>query len=581
MSIEQFFKKISVQRLDNSGAPSLCPPAGSCTTVDSTSAYTESVKKSIDANLINIVGNPIVKPTCPFVVTATLNDVRQRGGESLVTEEEVAALTLRPEVFAWVPENIFPGVRVKCPSCESAVSSGRWSRNRTLHGLAKQAVYITKEYICYKCAAVPTSKRSATKSEDTRKPKPRKQKQFQADAPEALAVLPARVSSMWHFANSGRILCEAGVVDFVRALATRTSWSGIADAINELKTTAWERDVVSMYSALCNHLGLNGVSDRVQFPTEHVLSADWVRNAYVADAQKRHTAVRRELSDEAGDDVLVLDWTVDAAARCSSEFLFNAMDGRRRILMSSLTAACSPHEVEPLLAALNRRGVRPKVIYVDSECCGAWPTIVGNIWPGAAVKLDGMHDIRRLTRTSSTQHPWHGRFCAALSDAVYTYDAETMARLAAARRRAGLRGGVPSHAKSKYVPRIVVDAARIASEVGRVLGAFEGAHTEAGPLLTPAAMEAWRDLRPHVLSGCLCDPPDMKMNVFGEGVTIGGERFRTVRTLRGASALEGFHAHQKQWLGCLARHAADAGAALLADGAVRWNRKRRREALRA
>ena len=67
------------------------------------------------------------------------------------------------------------------------------------------------------------------------------------------------------------------------------------------------------------------------------------------------------------------------------------------------------------------------------------------------------------------------------------------------------------------------------------------------------------------------------MNKFGDEVCIGGEYFRTVRTSRGASALEGFHNHQKQWLGCLARHAADAGAALLADGAVRWNRKRRRD----
>ena len=59
----------------------------------------------------------------------------------------------------------------------------------------------------------------------------------------------------------------------------------------------------------------------------------------------------------------------------------------------------------------------------------------------------------------------------------------------------------------------------------------------------------------------------------------GGESFHMIRAMRGASALEGFHTHQKQWLGCLARHAADAGAALLADGALRWNRKRRREAL--
>ena len=59
MSIEQFFKKISAQQLDNSGAPSSCPPARSCTVVESTSAYIESVQKSIDANHLNIVGDPL------------------------------------------------------------------------------------------------------------------------------------------------------------------------------------------------------------------------------------------------------------------------------------------------------------------------------------------------------------------------------------------------------------------------------------------------------------------------------------------------------------------------------------------
>ena len=65
------------------------------------------------------------------------------------------------------------------------------------------------------------------------------------------------------------------------------------------------------------------------------------------------------------------------------------------------------------------------------------------------------------------------------------------------------------------------------------------------------------------------------MHELGEEIVVYGDNFRIVRTLRGTSALEGFHTHQKAWLGNLARHAADAGAALLADGAVRWNRKRK------
>ena len=99
-----------------------------------------------------------------------------------------------------------------------------------------------------------------------------------------------------------------------------------------------------------------------------------------------------------------------------------------------------------------------------------------------------------------------------------------------------------------------------------------------GVLLTPSTITAWASLRQHVNAGCLCDPPGITRNLLGEATVIGGEEFRPIlRTMRGSSALEGFHAHQKQWLGPLGRHAAEAGRALLADGALRWNRRRRNE----
>ena len=220
----------------------------------------------------------------------------------------------------------------------------------------------------------------------------------------------------------------------------------------------------------------------------------------------------------------------------------------------------------------------PKVVHVDCECCGVWPSIVKDIWPRAVVKLDAMHAIRRLTKTcSSTQHPLHGRFCAALADAIYTYDAEAMTRFSEACRREAKPGTFSRRAKIKYVPRVIVDAERIAHSVDAVLNTFRNAGSPADPLLTQETMEAWCRLKPHVVAGCLCDPPGVQLHEYGECVEIGGTRFKPIHTIRGASALEGFHSHQKQWLGCLARHAADAGVALLADGAVRWNRKRRRQ----
>ena len=85
-------------------------------------------------------------------------------------------------------------------------------------------------------------------------------------------------------------------------------------------------------------------------------------------------------------------------------------------------------------------------------------------------------------------------------------------------------------------------------------------------------------LKVHVLKDCLCDPCGCPIHKFAEeAVTIDGEDFQRLRVLRGTSPLEGFHAHQKQWLGTFARHAEEAGQALLNDGAARWNRKRRSE----
>ena len=166
-----------------------------------------------------------------------------------------------------------------------------------------------------------------------------------------------------------------------------------------------------------------------------------------------------------------------------------------------------------------------------------------------------------------------------LSGAIYTLDQKEAHRLTAARKRAGM-AGLSDDSRSKFIPRVITDARRIEENVDRALQTFQGrAHAEMGVLLTPGTANAWANLREHVRAGCLCDPPSIDLNIFGEPVVIGNEQFRPIlRTKRGASALEGFHSHQKQWLGLRAQHSAEAGEALLADGALRWNRKRRNEA---
>ena len=99
-----------------------------------------------------------------------------------------------------------------------------------------------------------------------------------------------------------------------------------------------------------------------------------------------------------------------------------------------------------------------------------------------------------------------------------------------------------------------------------------------GCLLTPATHAAWDKLKVHVQRKCISEPVHAQGNEESQTMRIGAEDFSITRPSRGSSSLEGFHAHQKQWLGTFAHHAVVSGEALLADGAVRWNRKRRNEA---
>ena len=188
-----------------------------------------------------------------------------------------------------------------------------------------------------------------------------------------------------------------------------------------------------------------------------------------------------------------------------------------------------------------------------------------------------MHAIRRLVRTTtSTQHPRHGAFCKALADAIYTYDSTEQGRLQQAWKRAGYGPVLPAHIKKQYVPRKISDPPRIIAAIEAVLCDFanSGEYALAQSLLTAATHSAWQCLRRHVAAGCLCDPPGIDLNRYGATMSGGGDDFQFVESMRGSSSLEGFHSHQKEWLGQRAIHSVEAGEALLRDGALRWNRRR-------
>ena len=121
--------------------------------------------------------------------------------------------------------------------------------------------------------------------------------------------------------------------------------------------------------------------------------------------------------------------------------------------------------------------------------------------------------------------------------------------------------------------RQIENPKRIAAAVEAVLCLFGTPDQQAGALLTQETHKAWQCLRNHIAKGCLCDPDGVNLNSCGERDAARNIRQGSVRNARGSSALEGFHTHQKAWLGPLSKHSEDAGAALLADGAQRWNRR--------
>ena len=530
----------------------------------STEAYVRKLTKAIDCGIIKLLGNPWVLPTSQAQAWEENEEEQCQDGNRVLNPARVAQLVTRPAVFVWSPEHLFPDWKIVCPSCSEEPREARWWHNiRTLHGLTFSSAYVTRQYTCTSCAALSDAKR----------PRGRRRR-FAADAPAFLTSLPDHIRMRWQMHDTGRALYETSVMDFIRALATRTSWAAIADSLNEMRQTTWARNVRLQYYQICAKSGLHAEDGAPDAPVAQHVTAKLVRSLYMADARSREEEVQEELCSEAGDQVLVFDWTRDAAARCSSCWLFNVMDGQGLILCSTTTRNCSPAEVKPFLQQLATRGAEPKVIYVDEECCGAWPGIVTSIWPDALVKLDGLHALRRLTgTTTSTQHPWHGRFCNALSKAIYTEDHQVTERVREARVTAGLEKQLPPRTRSMCVPRIITDSSRIIRAVEDVLKAFQPPDGKMGSLLTEETLAAWQRLKNHVAKGCLCDPPGVELSVFTHEQIVDGVRLPIVRTRRGASALEGFHTHQKSWLGSLGRHTPEAGAALLADGALRWNRR--------
>ena len=115
---------------------------------------------------------------------------------------------------------------------------------------------------------------------------------FLADSPEVLASLPVTIRSQWQFMKAGRLLCDAAVAVMIRAMATKTSWSAIASAINEMRSAEWAREVQAPYIRLCEAMNVTALLPKSAFPVELRLTDKCVQNIYMKDFDLRRECVR-------------------------------------------------------------------------------------------------------------------------------------------------------------------------------------------------------------------------------------------------------------------------------------------------
>ena len=91
-----------------------------------------------------------------------------------------------------------------------------------------------------------------------------------------MACIPSSLQLYWHIATTGNTLFDVEVLDHVRSMATRTSWSALADGINEMKRADWARR--RRDTKQCS----------VRLPNSLKVNYKLLRNLYMRDASKQH-----------------------------------------------------------------------------------------------------------------------------------------------------------------------------------------------------------------------------------------------------------------------------------------------------
>ena len=336
------------------------------------SQYIEELKRAIHSGELQFRTGPWVHPSEPLNSIKQVNASRKTACRPQLNSAEVRSFVFRPLVFAWAPHLLFKGMGVACPKCRLASTGATcWGKAQVVHLLEQDAIFIATIHSCLRCPASGRVRKQNNSSRCFR---------FSSCDPAAISLMPEFVQAAWELRRiSGKILCGQALVDNIRAWATRTSWAATAAVFNELRATH-NQMLERKYAMICQMLQLEPVAADSGFSS---LTARQISNIYDEDFRLRKNDVILELLAENPGEILSVDWTESVATSCNGRWMLNAMDSNGKILSSILTTSTSIMDVEPVLRELRSRGLEPKAVYVDNECCGAWKSLVAKIWPTA------------------------------------------------------------------------------------------------------------------------------------------------------------------------------------------------------
>ena len=159
--------------------------------------YIATIMADIDEGRQDICYNPLVVAKPGMQLSATLQQDRCLRQASALTDADVLSMASRPDVFVWIPNKVFPHLRIRCPFCDATVACREWATPKILHGLTKQTVYITVRYRCLDCVADSAKIVLQDAGRPQGQIKKRTERKFQADGAALWQTLRDYVKSCW------------------------------------------------------------------------------------------------------------------------------------------------------------------------------------------------------------------------------------------------------------------------------------------------------------------------------------------------------------------------------------------------